>query len=242
MIDRDDFQYNSQQGKINSFIIVHRFLLTLLVLQRLWTLQSVHHVHLHAVFIDLMQVTKTSQLMTTTDWMCIFHYLIMLLYTWANDLEQCSRNVCYYQAYCLHTLAPSVQPAVELYSAFVDEQQVCHEFELWKRQWASETAESKKPINLAVLALERCSAITYPNLHILLQIMATLPVTTAQPERVFSKVERTASAARAAMTECRLESLVLIQAHRDKTPTIDVVIDRFAMSNRRFVIFALYVC
>jgi hypothetical protein len=73
----------------------------------------------------------------------------------------------------------------------------------------------------------------------LLKILATLPVTTAQAERVFSKVEKTASAARSSMLEERLESLVLIQAHRDRTPSADEIIDRFAMSSetqRRFVL------
>jgi hypothetical protein len=61
-----------------------------------------------------------------------------------------------------------------------------------------------------------------------------------QPERVFFKVEKTASAARASMSEDRLEAtLVLIQTHRDKTLSIDAVIDSFATkttsSSRRFI-------
>ena len=76
-----------------------------------------------------------------------------------------------------------------------------------------------------------------PNVSVLLKILATLPVTTAQAERVFSKVERTASAARSSMLEERLESLVLIQTHRDRTPSIDDIINRFAKSSeRRFIL------
>jgi hypothetical protein len=57
-----------------------------------------------------------------------------------------------------------------------------------------------------------------------------------QPERVFFKVE-----ARASMSEDRLEAtLVLIQTHRDKTLSIDAVIDSFATkttsSSRRFIL------
>jgi len=40
--------------------------------------------------------------------------------------------------------------------------------------------------------------------NILLHILATIPATTAQPERVFSKVEKTALAARASISEDRL--------------------------------------
>jgi len=51
---------------------------------------------------------------------------------------------------------------------------------------------------------EHCSALTLPDIRALLVILATLPVTTAEAERVFSKVERKATAARAHMTEDRL--------------------------------------
>ena len=51
-------------------------------------------------------------------------------------------------------------------------------------------------ISTAAAALEHCSALTLPNIRALLVILATLPVTTAEAERVFSKVERKATAAR----------------------------------------------
>lgn len=46
------------------------------------------------------------------------------------------------------------------------------------------------------------------------------------PERMFSKVERTRTAVRSTMTEDRLESLVLLQAHRDDLPDTDNVIEK----------------
>jgi len=62
-------------------------------------------------------------------------------------------------------------------------------------------------------------------------------MTTAEAERTFSKVDKTATAARSSMGEDRLESLILIQAHKDRTPSKDLIIDRFAMSqNRHFVL------
>jgi len=77
----------------------------------------------------------------------------------------------------------------------------------------------------------------------LLRILAALPVTTAEAERMFSKVDKAATAVRSSMDEDRLESLILIQAHRDQTPSKDLITDRFyfillfAMSqNRRFVL------
>ena len=57
-------------------------------------------------------------------------------------------------------------------------------------------------------------------------------ITSAEPERVFSKLERTATAIRN-MDETRLEALVLLQAHLDKTPSLDSVLDKFAMTEAR---------
>lgn len=79
----------------------------------------------------------------------------------------------------------------------------------------------------------------YPNLSVLLQLLATLPVTTAEAERVFSKMERTVTAIRASMEEERLESLILLQVHREDTPSIEAVIDRFATTSARRLKFVL---
>jgi len=54
--------------------------------------------------------------------------------------------------------------------------------------------------------------VPFPNIHILLKVLATLPVSTASPEQVFSKLERTLTAIRWTMSEERLEALVLLQA------------------------------
>jgi len=87
------------------------------------------------------------------------------------------------------------------------------EFALWKVQW-TERKELASEISTAAAALEHCSPVTLPNIRALLVILATLPVTTAEAERNLSKVERTATAARAHMTEDRLEALVMLSAHR----------------------------
>ena len=68
----------------------------------------------------------------------------------------------------------------------------------------------------------------YPNINSLLRILATLPSTTAEPERVFSKVTKTLSAVRYSMSEEQLEACVLLQVHRDMMPETSAVIDRFA--------------
>ena len=77
-------------------------------------------------------------------------------------------------------------------------------------------------------ALNSCPEDLYPNIFVLLKILATLPVSTCKPERMFSKVERTMTAIRSSMSEDRLESLILLPAHREDVPTTEVVIDKFA--------------
>ena len=100
---------------------------------------------------------------------------------------------------------------------------------MWRHKWEQQPADQRPSSALA--ALDSCSM--YPNITVLLQLLATIPVTSAEAERVFSKMERTMTAIRASMEEERFESLLLLQVHRDVTPSIEAVITRFAMSARR---------
>ena len=65
------------------------------------------------------------------------------------------------------------------------------------------------------------------------QILAVLPVSSAEAERLFSKVERTLTAIRATMAEERLEALIMCQAHRDSIPPTTDIINHFIMSGAR---------
>ncbi len=86
-------------------------------------------------------------------------------------------------------------------------------------------------------ALDHCSS--YPHISLLLQLLATRPVTTAEAERLFSKLEQTLTAIRSSMDEERLEALILLQVHRSDTPSIDAVTDRFASTAARRLDFLL---
>jgi hypothetical protein len=125
-----------------------------------------------------------------------------------------------------------VKPAVHMYASLIaSQQQVEGEFRLWQQQWINNKTASS--ITTAAAAIEHCSSISMPNIRILLLILATLPVTTAEAERVFSKVERTATAARAHMNEERLEAIVMLNTHRNRTPSVDAVVNRFAETEGR---------
>ena len=111
------------------------------------------------------------------------------------------------------------------------ESQLKSEFEVWAALWRRRP-DVGAPVT-AIGALNECSVEVFPNIHLLLRVLAVFPASTAEAERVFSKVTRTLTALRATMTEDRLEALVLLQAHRDSLPATDDVIDVFATSGAR---------
>ena len=78
----------------------------------------------------------------------------------------------------------------------------------------------------------------YPNLHKIIQIAATLPVTTASCERCHSKVKIISSYLRATMSEERLDNLVLISSERDISSDIElpVLVDQFAIKPRKVIL------
>lgn len=103
------------------------------------------------------------------------------------------------------------------------------EYQLWRAKWAN-TAVAELPAS-AVSSLDHAEQ--FPTISILLQLLATTPISTAEAERFFSKLEKTLTAIRSTMTELRLESLLMLQIHRGDTPTIKDVIDRFAITSAR---------
>ena len=109
------------------------------------------------------------------------------------------------------------------------------EYRLWHHMWQAVSLPDRPKTVLS--ALDHSSS--YPNLSLLLQLLATVPVITAEAERLFSKLERTVTAIRSIMDEQRLEALVLLQIHRTDKPTIDNVIDCFASTAARRLEFML---
>jgi hypothetical protein len=67
----------------------------------------------------------------------------------------------------------------------------------------------------------------------MLKILATLPVSSCEPERIFSKVEHSMTAIQASVSEERLEALILLQARRESLPSTESVIDEFAATSAR---------
>ena len=101
------------------------------------------------------------------------------------------------------------------------------------QQWTATAAEQRP--DTATAALRSCSSVKFPNVYLLLIVRGTLPVTTCESERVFSKLQRTLTSIRSTMTEDRLEALLLLQCHRQHCPTPNDVLSAFATTQLRSV-------
>ena len=132
-----------------------------------------------------------------------------------------------------------LKPVVDLYDVFLDDGDlVKSEYEIWKQKWVRDragcelqTVDQRPPNALEALAV--CNREIFPNIYCLLQIAATLPVTTATAERTFSTMKRIKTYLRSTMTTDRLTGLALLNVHRDIELTPDEVINHFGRKNRR---------
>jgi len=97
----------------------------------------------------------------------------------------------------------------------------------------------KAQCTTSVSALNACPLQFFPNISVLLRILSTLPSSTAELERVFSKVNKTLSDVRSTMTDDRLEACILLQVHRDLTPEPASVVEHLARTGARRLSFVL---
>ena len=74
---------------------------------------------------------------------------------------------------------------------------------------------------------------SYPSLAVLIQILATFPVTTATNKRSFSALKYLETYLRNTMKEVRLNGLALLYVHRDISLDFEQVIANFLRKNRK---------
>ncbi|CAH1153707.1 unnamed protein product [Phaedon cochleariae] len=113
------------------------------------------------------------------------------------------------------------------------------EIELWKSKWIKCKTEGLEVPKRALLALEECHSLLFPNIRQILIIVATLPVSVASAERSFSTLRRLKTWLRSQMGQNRLTGLALLHIHRDIPVSTDNVIDRFASVHKRNIDFIL---
>ena len=110
---------------------------------------------------------------------------------------------------------PAFKQFQSLFSLDVSERTLRSEVEVWTWQW--QRAGRERPQSAAE-ALDVCSAASFLTVNGLLQVTATLPITTCSAERLLSKLKQTCTSLRSTMTEGRLEAELLVQCNRDSLP------------------------
>lgn len=107
------------------------------------------------------------------------------------------------------------------------------ELQLWQNSFKhqSDIIQTKKTVTDLYF---QCDPQIYPIISKLLQIFITLPVTTATGERSFSTLRRLKTYLRNTMGQNRLNSLALLNIHRDiEVNTNDIINEMSKSSNKR---------
>ncbi|CAH1993310.1 unnamed protein product [Acanthoscelides obtectus] len=105
------------------------------------------------------------------------------------------------------------------------------EYEIWHNHWKS---VAQKPATV-LDAIDNCDDQFFPSIKKLLIILATLPVSTATPERSFSTLKRLKTYLRNKMGDERLTGLALMSVHRDLAVQLDSeeIINQLAIKRKR---------
>lgn len=77
------------------------------------------------------------------------------------------------------------------------------EYSLWKAKWKQESLHPKKLVDTFLA----CSLFQFPNIHTLLRIALTLPITSCESERSFSQLQLVKTSCRSTMSDARLSGL-----------------------------------
>ncbi|XP_050516601.1 52 kDa repressor of the inhibitor of the protein kinase-like [Diabrotica virgifera virgifera] len=129
--------------------------------------------------------------------------------------------------FCIKTDFCALEPAFNSYEEDLSHKEVVEsEFMLWKERWSQEKYENLP--KSAVSSLEKCDQDFFPNIYVLLKLLAVLPVSVATVERSFSSLRRLKTYLRNSTSENRLNGLALLSIHRDFAISNEEVLDKFA--------------
>ena len=93
--------------------------------------------------------------------------------------------------------------------------------------------KTTKITNNLLLTLGACDIDSFPNIHRLLVIASTLPITSAEDERSFSLMRRIKTYPRSVLTEEHLSNQAVIAMHYSERIPIDEIYHAFVQSNPR---------
>jgi len=103
----------------------------------------------------------------------------------------------------------------------------------WKHHWQRRSPADR--LTTVSAAVKLCSRTEFPNVHVLLRIACTIPVTSCECERTASSLRRLQTFTRASMAQDRLSSLALIHIHYDMEIDLDEVVQIFSVKEPRRV-------
>ena len=104
------------------------------------------------------------------------------------------------------------------------------ELHLWKCEWQSYSGDLPDTPSKALL---HASPSMFPNIHCLLRIICTLPVTSCECERSISVLRRLKSYLRSTMGQERLSGLALLHVNYSMELNLDDIISMFARQHPR---------
>ncbi len=104
------------------------------------------------------------------------------------------------------------------------------ELAMWEEHCMSIVGTPPETLSALLPTIDK---LTFPNIYVAMQILATLPVTTCTCERSISVLRRLKTYLRSTMTEKRLNALALLHVHREINLDVQEVINRFAVRHPR---------
>ena len=129
------------------------------------------------------------------------------------------------------TLLRFYEDDIPLQSAFDSE------FTIWKHKWENQTQLASE-LNTPEKALPHTDK-DFFNIHVLLNIMASLPVTSCECERSISMLRFIKTPLRSTMGQQRLNGLALLYYHQDIDITPEEVVEEFACCHPRRMLLQL---
>ena len=125
-----------------------------------------------------------------------------------------------------------IKDAIIFYSDDLSNSEIVdEEFCRWKRKWMnSPVTDIPRTLNST---LEQCSVDSFPNIHTLLQLFATLPLSSCSCERSASTLRRLNNYLRCSQTEERLSALALIYINYETVIDVNDVCKIFFQKHSR---------
>ena len=106
------------------------------------------------------------------------------------------------------------------------------ELDLWFNFWDCAKFKNNLPNSVSV-TLKSVDSLVFPDIHLALKLLGTLPIATCECERSFSSLRLVKNWGRSTMTNARLNGLALLFTHREIDLDVSEIIDLFAQENRR---------